>query len=50
MNWSYYAFRRGQVRGHDENAIQRWYEIEIKKIGATQQLLVRLNDPEAINH
>jgi hypothetical protein len=50
INWSYYAFSRGKVRGHDDNTIQRWYEIEMKKISATQQLLAMLDDPDAINH
>jgi hypothetical protein len=50
INWSYYAFSRGKVWGHDDNTIQRWYEIEMKKISATQQLLALLDDPDAINH
>ena len=50
INWSYYAFTRGKVRGRDDNTLQRWYEIEITKISATQQLLTLLDDPDAINH
>jgi len=50
INWSYYAFTRGKVRGRDDNTLQRWYEIEMKKISATQQLLALLDDPDAINH
>jgi hypothetical protein len=50
INWSYYAFSRGKVWGHDESTVQRWYEIEMKKIGATQQLLALVDDPDAINH
>jgi hypothetical protein len=50
IDWSYYAFTRGKVRVHDGNTLQRWYEIETKKIGATQQLLALLDDPDAINH
>jgi hypothetical protein len=50
INWSYYAFSRGKVRGHDDNTIQRWYVIEMKKIGATRDLLALVDDPDAINH
>ena len=50
INWSYYAFSRGKVWGQDNNTLQRWYEIEMKKISATQQLLALLDDPDAINH
>ena len=50
VNWSYYAFSRGKVWGHDDNTIQRWYEIEMKKIGATRDLLALVDDPDAINH
>jgi hypothetical protein len=50
INWSYYAFSRGKVWGHDNNTLQRWYEIEMKKISATQQLLALLDDPDAVNH
>jgi hypothetical protein len=50
INWSYYAFSRGKVRGRDDNTLQRWYEIEMKKISATQQLLALLDDPDAVNH
>ena len=50
INWSYYAFTRGKVRGHDDNTLQRWYEIEMKKIGATRDLLALLDDPDATDH
>jgi hypothetical protein len=50
INWSYYAFSRGKVSGHDRNTIQRWYEIEMKKIGATRDSLALVDDPDAINH
>jgi len=50
MNWSYYAFSRGKVKGHDNNTIQRWYEIEMRKIGATQGLLALVDDADAIYH
>ena len=50
MNWSYYAFSRGKVWGHDDNTIQRWYEIEMKKIGATHDLLALVDDPDATSH
>ncbi len=47
LNWSYYAFSRGKVWGHDDDTIQRWYEIEMKKIGATHSLLALVDDPDA---
>ena len=47
INWSYYAFSRGKVWGHDDNTIQHWYEIEMKKIGATRDLLTLMDDPDA---
>jgi hypothetical protein len=50
INWSYYAFSRGKVWGHDDNTLQRWYEIEMKKIGATGHLLTLLDDPHATYH
>ncbi len=50
INWSYYAFSRGTVRGHDDNTLQRWYEIEMKKIGASHDLLTLLDDPDATSH
>jgi hypothetical protein len=50
INWSYYAFSRGKVSGHDRKTIQRWYEIEMKKIGATRDSLALVDDPDAINH
>jgi hypothetical protein len=49
VNWSYYAFTRGKVWGHDRNTIQRWYEIEMKKIGATHDQLALVDDPDAVN-
>jgi hypothetical protein len=50
INWSYYAFSRGTVWGHDASTIQRWHEIEMKKIGATRDLFALVDDPDAINH
>ena len=50
MNWSYYAFSRSQFRGHDDNTIQRWYEIEMRKIGASPALLALVDDPDATRH
>jgi hypothetical protein len=47
INWSYYAFSRGKVRGHDDNTLQNWYEIEMKKIGATPAFLALVDDPDA---
>lgn len=50
INWSYYAFSRAKVSGHDDNTVQRWYEIETKKISATRDLLALVDDPEATYH
>jgi hypothetical protein len=50
VNWSYYAFTRGKVWWHDRNTIQRWYEIEMKKIGDTHDQLALVDDPDAISH
>jgi len=50
INWSYYAFTRGKVWGYNQNTIQRWYEIEMKKISATHDQLALLNDPDAVDH
>jgi hypothetical protein len=50
IHWSYYAFTGGKVRGRDDNTLQRWYEIEMTKISASQQVLALVDDPDAINH
>ena len=50
MNWSYYAFSRGQISTHDEGTIQRWFEIEMRKIGATSNLLALVDDSDATHH
>lgn len=50
INWSYYAFTRDKVWGHDNNTIQRWYEIEMKKISAIHDQFALLNDPDAVDH
>lgn len=50
MNWSYYAFSADKLRGQDDSTIQRWYEIEMKKIGATPNLLALVDDPDATYH
>jgi hypothetical protein len=50
IHWSYYAFTRRKVRGRDDNTLQRWYEIEMTKISASQQLLALVDDPDAIDH
>ena len=49
INWSYYAFTRGKLRGHDGDTIQRWYEIEMKKIAATHDSLAVVDDPDVID-
>jgi hypothetical protein len=50
VNWSYYAFTRRKVWGHDDNTIQHWYEIEMRKIGATRNWLALVDDPDATDH
>jgi hypothetical protein len=50
VQWSYFAFSNKQIRGHDVNTIQRWYEIEMKKINSTDQLHHLLDDPDATQH
>lgn len=50
FHWSYFAFSNGEIRGRDATTIQRWYEIEIKKISATTHLQSLLDDPDAIRH
>ncbi|PWT79619.1 MAG: hypothetical protein C5B58_13125 [Acidobacteria bacterium] len=49
INWSYYAFSRGKVLGKDDTTLERWYEIEMKKIGATSDQLALVDDLDAIN-
>jgi len=50
VHWSYFAFSNRKIRGRDQNTIQRWYEIEIKKISSSNQAHSLLDDPDAINH
>jgi len=50
VRWSYYAFSNRVIQGHDQITIQRWYEIEMKKIYANRQLTASLDDPDAISH
>jgi hypothetical protein len=50
VHWSYFAFSNGKFRGRDPDTIKRWYEIEMKKISSTDQLLCLLDDPDATNH
>jgi hypothetical protein len=50
VNWSYYAFSRGKVWEQDDKTIERWYAIEMKKISATRDLLLLVDDPDATNH
>jgi hypothetical protein len=50
VHWSYFAFSNGKIRGRDSTTIQRWYEIEMKKISSTNQLQSLLDDPDAIRH
>jgi hypothetical protein len=50
VDWSYFAFSNRKIRGHNENEIQRWYEIEMKKINASEQPRALLDDPDAVDH
>jgi len=50
VHWSYFAFSNRKIRGRDPNTIQRWYEIEMKKINSTDQLQCLLDDPDATHH
>lgn len=50
VHWSYFAFSNGKIRGRDLSTIQRWYEIEMKKINSSNQMQSLLDDPDAIDH
>jgi hypothetical protein len=50
VHWSYFGFSNGKIRARDLTTIQRWYEIEMKKISSTNQLHSLLDDPDAIRH
>ena len=50
VRWSYFAFSNRAIQGHDQATIQRWYEIEIKKIYASKQLSASVDDPDATTH
>ena len=50
VHWSYFAFSNKQIRGRNPNTIQRWYEIEMKKINSTDQAQCLLDDPDATHH
>ena len=50
VNWSYYAFRNSTLHGRDPLVIQRWFDIEMKKINTTDQPHSFLDDPDAITH
>lgn len=50
VRWSYFAFSNAKIRGHDQATIQRWYEIELKKISASAQLRAFLDDPDVTSH
>lgn len=49
VHWSYYAFSNRKIRGRDPATIQRWYELEMKKISASQQPQALLDDADAMN-
>ncbi len=49
VNWSYFAFSNKNIRAHEPRVIQHWYEIEMKKINATDQPHAFLDDPDVIN-
>ena len=50
VRWSYFAFSNRVIRGQDQSTIERWFQIEMKKISASPQLNAFFDDPEAINH
>lgn len=50
VHWSYFAFTNRKIRSRDSTTIQRWYEIEMKKISATDHAQSLLDDPDATNH
>jgi hypothetical protein len=50
VRWSYFAFTNKAIRGHDQTTIQKWFEIEMKRISTSQQLLALLDDADAISH
>jgi hypothetical protein len=50
VRWSYFGFSNRKIRGRDATTIQRWYEIEMKKIAAATQMQALLDDPDATNH
>jgi hypothetical protein len=50
VHWSYFAFSNGKIRGRHAGTIQRWYEIEMKKISSSSQMQSLLDDPDAIDH
>jgi hypothetical protein len=50
VHWSYFALSNRNIRGRDSTTIKRWYEIEMKKIGSSDQPQSLLDDPDAIHH
>ena len=50
VRWSYFAFTNRNLRTRDSTTIRRWYEIEMKKIGATDHAECLMDDPDAIHH
>ena len=48
VHWSYFAFSNRNIRGRDLATIQRWYEIEMKKISSSDHAQPLLDDPDAI--
>jgi hypothetical protein len=50
VHWSYFAFSNGKIRSRNSTTIKRWYEIEMKKISATDQVQPLLDDPDATDH
>jgi hypothetical protein len=50
VRWSYFAFSNKTIRGRDPATIKHWYEIELKKISASNQLRSLMDDPDATNH
>ncbi len=46
VRWSYFAFSNRKIRDRDLNTIERWYQIEMKKIASTAQLQSLLDDSD----
>jgi len=50
VHWSYFAFTNSKIGGRHADTVQRWYEIEMKKISSSSQMQSLLDDPDATDH